>query len=638
MHSLLKSIFSVLLISLCTVFVYAKSHIDSLITVVNNQQTIEVHAYEQLLIYYAKNEPDSLYNLGKTLLNRAVDEDNEVAEMLAYLYLADYYSERGKHGLALENLNRTREFYERNYNPTELVNIYNGIGNVHFRKGAFKDAVKWYLKSMAKGDEVDNVWMMNLAKLNLGRSYIQLKDTLKGEATILDYIEQVRRLDRTTELANAYNVLGGYYQGLGEYDLTDYYFNEALVISMTNADKRNVAHSYNNLAISYYYQGKKELSKAYFLKALKSRNELGNWLHIAESYYNIGDWFFFENSLDSAAYYYKRSYDVGQQANSFSSMSDALLALTEVEKARANFPKALSYYEEYVELKEQQFLSSTNEDIAVLEFDHMMAEAKRKNKFLNDKQQTEIEMNQFIGRNKWFSIVAVFIVFLLVIGLITRLFSERKVFSNRLTKQVNAFEKELTDFRNRCANQENRLTTIGVELGKLMRIEQVSSTLITLGKPSLCETRSIKIDDTHVFCWMAELELAESMLLWAYFDRNKQLLIHGDDIDDLLVQQKIIESHKLQWFVFDSVQRKVIRKSGVSIFQAGIEKELKQDLIEPFLVLRTDLLKTDFHVISQLEQDLIKMRSFSTEMLQNSYADLILKGEGKKTEVCFYVA
>ena len=638
MCSQLRSFFLVLLMSFTCAIGYSNKRVDSLLSVVNQRQNIEIQAFDQLLLHYAKNEPDSLYNLGKQLLNRAIKEENEVAEMLAYLYLADYYSERGKHNLALDNLNRSKEYFERNYNATELVNIYNGIGNVHFRKGSFKDAVKWYLKSMSKGDELDNIWMMNMAKLNLGRSYIQLNDTLKGEATILDYIEQVRKLERSTELANAYNVLGGYYQGIGEHDLADYYFNEALVISMTNGDKRNVAHSYNNLAISYFYQSKKDLSKAYFHKALKSRIEFGNLHHISESYYNLGDWFFFENELDSASLYYKLSYDVGEQASSFSAMADALMALTEVEKARANFSLALTYYEEYVELKEKQFLSSTNEDIAVLEFDHMIAEAKRKNQFINDQQQNEIHVNQFIGRNKWFSIVSAFIVFSIVVVIIARSVSERKTYQRELKQQASSFEQELVELNNLCKHHEDRLKTLGYELSKIAPPEQRQSPVIVLGDPAIIDTRMVRVDERYNFYWSAELELAESILFWMFLDRNKAELSDGDNIDEVLCKQSIIEAHELHWFLFDGIQNSIVLKSGVSVFQGGLEKDIKHELDESYLIIRTELLRTDFHILTQFEQELIKVRSFSSEMLQNSFSDVVLARIEKKTEVCFYRA
>ncbi len=597
---------------------------DSLYAEIERKDLINVEAYEKLLAHYAKNEPERLFLLSKELLERAVKEGDEPAEMIAYFYIADYHSERGNHKLALENLHRARKYYEKHESRKDLVDAYNGIGNVHFRRGEVREAISWYLKSMNEGSELEDIWMSNLAKLNLGRSYIQIKDTLKGEALILDYIKEVRELDRTTELANAYNVLGGYYQGIGDFELADYYFNEALVISMTNGDKRNVAHSYNNLAISYFFQEKEELSKAYFQKALKSRLEIGNLLHIAESYYNLGDWFFFQGMLDSASVYYHKSYDVGVEADSYSSKADALMALTEVEKQRKGFDKALDYYEEYVDLKEQQFLSATQEDIAALEFDRMMSENKKDKAFLRHSQKSEERYFSAEVRNKWLILFSIAALTIIIIVLLVRLINEKKsaerskqILMNRQEQLTKTFEESLAGIKKEAARKYDLLFANDP-------VERFSDTrLYALGDERLAITRQLRISPDRVFCWMGEQDELTSLLFLRFLQKNSSRLADPDNIDEVLMEQSLIDRCGVAWFFYNTEEKKVEMSSGVIFCKNGRVISREDSVEGDYLITDRETWERNGEIVQKLEQGVLQLKDFSHEMINNSAKDLL---------------
>lgn len=598
---------------------------DSLIKVCARKGKIELTAYDKLLGYYAKNTPEDLYAWSKKLLERALKQEDEFAEMLAYSYLGDYYSERGNHNLGLTNLHRSRTFYETTNAGKELVNVYNGIGNIYFRKGEFTEAVKWYLKSMAKGDELQDVWMMNMAKLNLGRCYIELKEEQKGESAILDFIEQVRRLDQPTSLANAYNVLGGYYQGKGDYDLADHYFNEALVIGMNNGDKRNMAHSYNNLAISYFFQDKKELSKAYFRKALQQRLEMDIKMYVAESYYNLGDWFFFQNQYDSALHYYRLSYQTGKEGDSYSAMGDALWAMAEVEKSRKRFEQAVGFLTEYFEVKENQFRNNSREDLAVLEFDYKMAEEKRNRDARKKEELTEAQFTAFETRNKWLVISGISALLVCILILIIKLWGDKKRYESDLA-DLSADFSELHELRaaDKASWNEKSIQLAQRMLDELP-IESHCDHIKILGNPNLIRTRLLPLPDGSCFIWDAPLDVLDSAILAKQFLRHLQVCADAACMEEMIEQQGIVEPAQVEWIWMDTDG--VIRiKSGFEMFEAGLRKRVAAKDMNSGILIHQQFPIACNHELSELEKRLLELNGFS-EQMWNALAQDVFKGD-----------
>ena len=616
------------------------TNVDSLITVSNRTERIELKAYQKLFEYYAKNNPDLLYEKAKELLRRALDDNNELAEITAYFYLSDYYSERGNHALALDNLNRAKVFYEQHDLKFELVELYNCIGNVHFRKGDYNEAILWYLKSMDTAQDHENTWLENLAKINLGRCYLLINDTLKGESMILDFIEQARKHERKADIANAYNVMGGYHQEKDEYDIADYYFNEALVISMNIGDKRKVAHSYNNLAISYFHQDKPELSKAYFAKALQFRIEIGDKYSISESYYNLGDWFFFQAHYDSAITYYRMSYDIAKESELYALMADALMAMTEVEKERKAYHKALEYYEEYIELKEKQFLNTKREDIAVLEFDRMMNEAKKNKLFLMKEQESLERIGLSESRSKWFILTAVFVLCFAIIMLVIRIAMENRKYT-RLLDEKQLLYTELEDRYNSFSEaSQARLNLVTNTLENIFLPKTNTAynhdLICVLGREQLSATRTIQLSNGLIFYWDATLPLLESLLLFQYLEANKSMLSDATSIDELLTNQHIIEDYCIHWMLVDSNNQDVRFKSGMVCVCDGIRTSFAQ--IEPnTLVLSDDFPIAYNHVLKEIEVDLRELSSFSLELLNQLVEDKLIDSDVLTTNVLFYI-
>lgn len=594
---------------------------DSLRKVCERSGKIDVKAFDKLLGNYAKNDPEELFTWSKKLLGRALKEEDDYAEMLAYSYLGDYYSERGNHNLGLTNLHRSRKFYEAQNASRELVDVYNGIGNVFYRKGEFPEAIKWYLKSMSKGDEIQDVWMMNMAKLNLGRCYLQLNELQKGESTILNYIEQVRRLNKPTSLANAYNVLGGYYQGKGDYDLADHYFNEALVIGLNNGDKRNLAHSYNNLAISYFYQDKAELAKAYFRKALNQRLELDVKMYVAESYYNLGDWFFYQDQYDSAMAYYQWSFEAGKAGESYSAMGDALVAMAEVERARKRFEKAFDYLNEYLEIKERQFSDNSREDLAVLEFDHQMSEEKRLRDSRKQDEVTQAKFTAFETRNKWLVISGVSVLLVTILILIMKIWSDKRNSVSALSQLEKAYATLKDERDDASAAQERRLKKVSDHLIADLPNCALPKSYRILGDAELIKTRLVPMFGGDFFVWDAPLNEVESALFAKYLLTKFSVQVDAEVIDEALESQQLIDCSLIDWIWIDAVGG-IKRKSGFDSFIQGQRSLESANELKSGLLIHQQFPIQHQQALIDLENRLLGLTGFSDELLNALVLDL----------------
>jgi len=610
------------------------ANIDSLSKIVYHSSNINVQAYKKLLVIYSKSEPDSLEALAKRLLKFSIEQKNYLGENVAYTFLGDFYSESGNHELALNYLNRAKNYYRKKNVFYELAEVYNFIGNVYFRKGEFVNAINWYKRQMQLSEKSEDPWIENLSKLNLGRTYIQLGKTTLGEKIILEYAEDARKENRNIELADAYNVLGGYYQDIEDYNLSSSYFQEALKINLDEGDLRNIAHSYNNLAISYFYQDKANLAKEYFLKALSIRKQLGIKMQIAESYYNIGDWFYYSDKYDSARYYYNASYEVGKLGNSFKDMGDAMLALSEVAKSQNKFEEALSYYVGYTELLREQYNQNLGDEIANAEFNEMILAKKKNNIIAHTEKKVAETLKQKFKLEKW---TFLFVIVILIIATSTAVYLFKKAKSEN-DKRIDLVKDEYLDKINKLEVSNQVLTqkveTIHQELLKGIPVLKTPIQLFCSSR--IKDTKFIKISMDLTFFWDAPLDFTSSILMNIYLNQHKEKLKDELLIDEVLSQQTIIDDFKIEWMIIDNTTDKIIRKSGFLQLQSDrLLSFAAEDLKKKTLFVHSSFPESSVKKLSLMQKSITELDDFSEE-LTSSILEQLSEGKDSESNYCIF--
>ncbi|WP_121665350.1 tetratricopeptide repeat-containing hybrid sensor histidine kinase/response regulator [Mesonia aquimarina] len=209
---------------------------------------------------YNKNDLKESVKKGMLLLDMAhrVNNDLYIAEAYYLLALNDettrsYKQAEAKYKKALSRVEKIQD-------STFLVLLYNGLGNVAaINDGNFKDSEIYYQKGLRISKAINDPSRIALLA-NLCWNYLDLNKTNKVSPYIDDFNEFLKKptQDANTRhfIANINHILGRYYSQLKKYELSEKYFNDAIIISEKNEMWTELKNAYEYRSQSYEDQGK----------------------------------------------------------------------------------------------------------------------------------------------------------------------------------------------------------------------------------------------------------------------------------------------------------------------------------------------------------------------------------------------
>lgn len=251
-------------------------------------------------------------------------------------------------------------------------------------------------------------------------------------------VEEAEEQERIDYVTSAYTILGEayFYQGNKEKSLD--YFKKELEIYDKQNDEEGLAKTYNNLGIIYSNMDRKEKALEYYKKSLNIHASKGDTARSHSLYNNIGVLYFELKDYTRALKYFKKSLEIEKMSEDAEGMATSLLnvghaygKLGETEKAvklikrsinicdsfnlnvnkeyalkamsgtyetAGLYDKALDYYKEYEELKNDRINEETNNRIAELQVKYETAKNEKEITLLNkQKNQREILIYIFLG-------------------------------------------------------------------------------------------------------------------------------------------------------------------------------------------------------------------------------------------------
>lgn len=285
---------------------------------------------------YLNNDFDSLKFLAVNLLLDASGKNSDFPRAVGEMSLGVYYSQKGKIKEGLINLNRAKEYYEKIGNQKLTSEILMEIGNTHFISGNYEQAIKDYLKSMKFGERSSDKTLAFAAKIGLGKAYCAIGDTSIGIFCILQYKDEVVRMNKNESAANAYAALGMIEMDRNNIPLAQEYYEKSIKHGNKAFNKRIVANAYTNKAILFFNLDQLDSSLIYFEKALRLREKLNQSRAVIESYFNIASYYQAIGDIDNALYYYGVSIDFSKKNGFNSDEVDALQEMLAIFKERDN--------------------------------------------------------------------------------------------------------------------------------------------------------------------------------------------------------------------------------------------------------------------------------------------------------------
>jgi len=161
-------------------------------------------------------------------------------------------------------------------------------------------------------------------------SYLKKSEFVKAEDFALKIVSEMRGVDTSVYLINAYTVLGITNKNKGFYSLAIDYNLIVKRLSEQKKDSARLSAVLNNIGV--IYQLHKDYTKAiqFFSKSLKIENTFNNPLEKSIRYYNIAECYTALDSFDLALTYFSNSLLIEKKHNNIEGVLYASLGIVDV--------------------------------------------------------------------------------------------------------------------------------------------------------------------------------------------------------------------------------------------------------------------------------------------------------------------
>lgn len=289
---------------------------------------------------------------------------------------------------------------EGNFEKAALAAFYEG--HVFSAGNDRQRALQAFLEAGNIAEHITDAKRKGLIQHNIGGLYY---------ATGTNYEEAIARLKKAAgyfQAENYYkyaiaslNLLGTCFLIREQPDSALRYQQQALHLAMANSDTATWTTALQNLSVTYREIGDKQQAKACALRATglnKANGEtVSALLNLSYIYYDYAQY-------DSAAFYANRILRIPEEEQTPYILASVYALLTKIEKAAANYQKALEHQEEYTKRIDEIYAEREAQSVAGIQDKYNLERIKNENHLLYIQQL-------------WISIITVVVVLALVIGL-----------------------------------------------------------------------------------------------------------------------------------------------------------------------------------------------------------------------------
>jgi len=141
---------------------------------------------------------------------------------------------------------------------------------------------------------------------------------------------------------------------LGIYDVTNTYYQKALIISKSNKNQENIHTNINNLGTLYFAWGQYDKAIDAFVQTLEYDKEQNNYANLSASYNNIGKVYFILNKYKQAIQYYNQALEYSKKTKNNSTIAIRYGNLGMVYYKQGDYTKAQKFLNAAILLDKKQ--------------------------------------------------------------------------------------------------------------------------------------------------------------------------------------------------------------------------------------------------------------------------------------------
>ncbi len=354
--------------------------------------------------------------------------------------------EMGDPGKAIDYSLAAARIFKSLYDSVDLAKRYGTIANIYLDLGNSKMGIKYYAKGIALVDSTENKWLY------------------------MNFIFNI---------ATVYHDLHTYDSAITNYSVVLKYY-------LSVNDREGIALANQNIGLALL--GKEEYKKAinYLLTGYDMFAKLSTVRNISDVLSDLGLAYYKINKLDSAKYFLNMAVDSALKYDLVREESKAYEILYRIFKKSGEYEKSLRSYEKYKNLSDSIYSESIKDKIAVLnsKYETELKDQKIKQLILDDK------INQAKTRTY---IISVSLFLVIVILVITILYSEKRTQARLLLVKGKLLQKEKNELDKELEYKKKQLTSHALHMTQKNKILQEIRKAVNDVLPDIPDHTKIKI-------------------------------------------------------------------------------------------------------------------------------------------------
>ena len=233
---------------------------------------------------------------------------------------------------------------------SEMANVKNVVGRLHWREGNFQDALRNHNEARQIFEGEKNKEKIAVTIRYLGQDYADAGNYPEAQQYFLKALTMYQEMNDRLNMAYMYDLLNWLYGKQGNYVEASKYAYTTLRLFEDMGDQDNAALAASNIAENYIHLGNYTDALKYFKRSHSVYKTKGDILNLGYSYSLIGKANRLMRNYSAALSYYDSAASIGIDVQDDNIVANAYVGKAEVYKELKDDPKILSNFKKAANL------------------------------------------------------------------------------------------------------------------------------------------------------------------------------------------------------------------------------------------------------------------------------------------------
>lgn len=330
----------------------------------------------------------------------------------------------------------------KNY-PLQTTILMN-LGQIHAKKGNFKNAITQYSKVLQIVGEGklthEQLTTKTICYNKLGLSYKNLGEFQQSLESYKKSSLLAKENGDSSEFGKIQREIALSFYLVQKMDSSLIYYNKALIIGSDIRDSVDIAYALQGIGDVNFEVGKYDQARLYYSRQLNISEKIKNIQGIVTSLVKISRCYYVSGDYPTSTNYLNRALTIAKGENLYSTAADVYQYLSLISESEGRYRDALAFYKFWAEIRDSIYNEESGEKLAKLQIIYDISQKEKENEIL--RQGSEIQKLQ-LSKNRYQTIILIAVTitfFVLIIFLVFLYQSKHKEVRKRIDAEQRIVE------------------------------------------------------------------------------------------------------------------------------------------------------------------------------------------------------